>query len=90
MPNYEPTRFRSRLAWAITILEGLLWLAALLVFIRYWPMLPVKYRVAGICGLVISGAIGLFRIIWFCRKSRRLAKPSNSPPPRLPEQGHLR
>ncbi len=59
------------LAWAITILEGGLWLAALWAFTKYWMMLPVPYRAIGVAGLTLSGMIGLFRIIRFYRRSRR-------------------
>lgn len=60
-----------RIAWAVTIAEGLLWLGCLIVFRIYWLMLPVKYRWYGIVGLAVSGAIGILRIVLFYRKWNR-------------------
>ena len=61
-PPERPPRSRpGALPWIVLGLEALLFVAAILVFRRYWLMLPVPYRIAGIAALSLVGAIGLFR-----------------------------
>jgi hypothetical protein len=61
-----------RLAWAITIGEGILWGALAWVFADYWLMLPVRFRWWGILVLAGLAAIGLIRMVRFYRRLRRL------------------
>jgi hypothetical protein len=52
----------AKLAWVVLILEAALFLGAVLVFSRYWIMLPIRYRVMGVIGLAVVGLIGVIRV----------------------------
>lgn len=60
------------LAWAITIGEAILWGALVWIFADYWLMLPVRYRWWGILILASLAAVGLFRLVRFHRRFRRM------------------
>lgn len=62
------------LALAITFGEAILWGALVWVFADYWLMLPVRYRWWGIVILVSLAAVGLFRLVRFYRRFRRMNK----------------
>jgi hypothetical protein len=55
-------RHRLKIAWAITIAEFILFAGAVAVFHEYWMMLPVPYRIAGVAGLALIAALGIFRL----------------------------
>src|SRR5687768_6708667 len=79
----EKDRRRSiRIAWGITIGEAILLGAMIYVFVDYWLMLPIRFRVAGLSGLGVLTLIILFRIVRFHRSLLRLDKmpPSHQAP----------
>jgi hypothetical protein len=61
---------RLRIAWAVIVGEFLLFAAALFVFLDYWIMLPIRYRIYGVSGLSLVALIGIIRLVRLYRKGR--------------------
>jgi hypothetical protein len=59
---------RSKIVWVAPLLEALLIGAAIYFFADYWIMLPVRYRVMGLCGLAFVIAVFLYRLLKHARR----------------------
>jgi hypothetical protein len=72
---------RNWIAWAVTMGEGLLILAAAVVLSQYWLMLPVRLRFGAAFVLGFAFAALVYRFYKFRRNQPRKIKTVTPPKP---------
>ena len=78
------------LAWAITLGEALVLAAATIALMKYWLMLPVRFRVIGVVGLAGLASFGAYRFVRFHRRSAQLKQTARTVEGQPPERVAVR